>query len=314
MKTTGRGLALAVVTFAGAISGCAAGGGAMEAASPAAATGDAKGPPAAYAPPEPMASAAPEAPAAAPREPRYREELPSAKAEEQPSAKMDGEGPRKDRPGLGTEWGESRASSISMVSFDRADPSSPFATASLFYNDEEGARAMSSAGLRRLPAATFDVGGGLVSVGLRDDRGRFYSGFVTGGRDYVVGEAGRRYTIVVKNRTDLRLEVVLSVDGLDVLDGKSASFRKRGYILDPRAELEVDGFRQTLDAVAAFRFGSVRGSYAGEKYGDTRNVGVIGLAVFHEAGSTPWRWTAEEIERRRTANPFPAEFATPPGY
>jgi hypothetical protein len=308
MNTTRLGmLALAtMVTCAGALSGCAAvkgGGAAAPAVAPAApmdaraAEGYVEATPS-PAPPPPPAADAPE---------------PVAGVTAQPSRMKEEQGPRKDRPGLGTEWGETRQSSMSFVDFERADPSSPFVTASLFYNDEEGARAMASTGVRRIPGATFDAGGGLVSMGLRDEGGRFFGGFVARGHDYVVGEAGHRYTIVVKNRTDLRLEIVLSVDGLDVRDGKSAAFAKRGYILDPRAELEIDGFRQNVDEVAAFRFGSVRGSYAGQKYGDTRNVGVIGLAIFHEVGTFPGRWTADEIERRRSANPFPAEFATPPG-
>jgi hypothetical protein len=56
----------------------------------------------------------------------------------------------------------------------------------------------------------------------------------------------------------------------------------------------------------------VRGSYAGQKHGDTRNVGVIGFAFFHERGTNPWPWTREEVERRQDANPFPGQFATPP--
>jgi hypothetical protein len=221
--------------------------------------------------------------------------------------------PPEDRPGLGTQWGETRTSHISMVSFERADASSPFATAALFYNDEDGARAMSSGhGFRRTPAGMFTVANGLVSVGLRDEGRRFFSGFTAGSRSYAVGDAGHRYTIVLRNNTSSRLEVVVSVDGLDVLDGREASFDKRGYIVDPRSELEIDGFRQSVDAVAAFRFGSVRGSYAGQKTGNTRNVGVIGVALFHELGSNPVPWTAEEVQRRRDANPFPGQFASPP--
>jgi hypothetical protein len=222
--------------------------------------------------------------------------------------------PAEARPGLGTQWGETRASRISMVSFERADRGTPFATSALFYNDEEGARAMASAsGFRRTPSGMFTVANGLVAVGLRDEGRQLFSGFVSGGRNYAVGEAGHRYTIVLRNNTSFRLEVVLSVDGLDVLDGKPASFAKRGYIMDPRAELEVDGFRQSMDAVAAFRFGSVRGSYAGQKSGgDTRNVGVIGVALFNEMGTTPVPWTPDEVQKRRDANPFPGQFATPP--
>jgi hypothetical protein len=218
-----------------------------------------------------------------------------------------------DRPGLGTEWGETRSSHITTVPFVRADDSNPISTAALFYNDEEGARAMSStSGFRRTSSGSFTIAHGTVSVGLRDEGGQFLSGFVSGGRDFVVGESGHRYTIVLKNLTGQRFECVISVDGLDVLDGKAGSFKKRGYLLDPHGELEIDGFRQSLDAVAAFRFGSVRGSYANQKHGDTRNVGVIGVALFNERGTSATPWTQDEIDRRNNADPFPGRFATPP--
>lgn len=218
------------------------------------------------------------------------------------------------RPGLGTEWGETRSSRITTVPFSRADASTPFVTSALFYNDEEGARAMANAsGFQRMTSGLFRVGNGVVTVGLKDEGGSFFPGFIAGGKSNVIGEAGRRYTIVVRNLTPARFEVVLSVDGLDVLDGKPASFGKRGYLIDPNGELEVDGFRQSTEAVAAFRFGSVRDSYANQKHGETRNVGVIGLALFHERGTNPFPWTDEEVRRRQEANPFPGQFATPPG-
>jgi hypothetical protein len=217
-----------------------------------------------------------------------------------------------DRPGLGTQWGETRVSRISTVPFVRANASSPFTVASLFYNDEEGARAMANAaGFRRTSAQAFTLAGGAVAVGLRSEHGGFLSGFVAGEKSFVVGEAGQRYSIVLRNLTPQRLECVISVDGLDVLDGQAAAFTKRGYLIDPHGELEIDGFRQSMDTVAAFRFGSVRGSYAAQKHGETRNVGVIGVALFHERGTTPW--TPNEINRRQDANPFPGQFATPPG-
>lgn len=217
-----------------------------------------------------------------------------------------------DRPGLGTQWGEQRDSRITNVPFERGDAASPFATAVLYYNDEEGAKAMAnSSGFARTAAGMYPVSNGALSVGLKDENGSFLSGFTAGSKNYVVGEAGRRYTIVVRNATPFRIECVLSVDGLDVLDGKDASFTKRGYIVDPKGEIEIDGFRTSTTQVAAFRFGSVRGSYAGQKYGDTTNVGVIGLAVFNERGTEPWKWS--EIEKRHEANPFPGQFAKPPG-
>jgi hypothetical protein len=185
--------------------------------------------------------------------------------------------------------------------------------ASLFYNDEQGARSMASlSGFRRTSGGMNPVAGGALLVGLRDESGAFLNGFVAGEKSFVVGEAGRRYSIVIRNRTPNRVECVVSVDGLDVIDGRSGAFNKRGYLVQPHGELEIDGFRQSVEAVAAFRFGSVRGSYAGQKTGDTRNVGVIGLAFFHERGTNPFPFTQDEARRRQDANPFPGTFATPP--
>jgi hypothetical protein len=218
-----------------------------------------------------------------------------------------------DRPGLATQWGETRTSKITTVPFLRGDPETPFAMVSLFYNDEQGARAMANfSGFRRVSDGTQRGPGGVVTVGLRGDDGRFLSGYQAGGKNYVIGEAGARYTIVVKSNAPQRVEAVISVDGLDVLDGKPASFKKRGYLIEAGGEVAIDGFRQSTETVAAFRFGSVRDSYAEKKHGDSRNVGVIGVAVFHERGSNPHPWTVEEVDRRNDANPFPGQFATPP--
>ncbi len=217
------------------------------------------------------------------------------------------------RPGLGTAWGETRSSRITTIPFQRADSMTPFVTASLFYNDGEGARAMAGGG-PMMPQRRVDVGDGVVTVGLRDgDSGRFLTGFETAGRDYVVGEAGQRYEIVLQNNSSMRMEVVVSVDGLDVIDGRAAGFGKRGYLVDGHGTLEIDGFRQSEEAVAAFRFGSVRDAYAAnKKSADARNVGVIGVALFHERGQTPALWR-DEVRTRHDADPFPGRFATPPG-
>jgi hypothetical protein len=114
---------------------------------------------------------------------------------------------------------------------------------------------------------------------------------------------------VVRNATDARFEIVASVDGLDVIDGRPADPVRRGYLIDPHGVLAIDGFRTSDDAVAAFRFGRVADSYAAQT-GSDRNVGVIGLAIFAERGA---RWTRGELHRRDTADPFPERgYAAPP--
>src|SRR5438445_13771092 len=82
-----------------------------------------------------------------------------------------------------------------------------------------------------------------------------------------------------------RFEAVGTVDGLDVINGKSGTLDNRGYVLLPFATLEIEGFRTSTNAVAAFRFAAVADSYAAQT-GSARNVGVIGIAFFTERGDT----------------------------
>ncbi len=106
--------------------------------------------------------------------------------------------------------------------------------------------------------------------------------YVHEGRFYVMGTKGDRYAIRVRNRTGRRVEVVASVDGLDVIDGRKADYvNKRGYVLGPWQTYDIEGFRLDMGRVATFRFAAVEDSYAAQQ-GDDRNVGVIGVAFFEE--------------------------------
>ncbi|HSI04256.1 MAG: hypothetical protein ACAI38_08920 [Myxococcota bacterium] len=226
-----------------------------------------------------------------------------------------------DRPGLGTTWGETRYSAVNEVHFER-DGESPSYTAVMHYNDHRGASALAGYSTSSRSAA---IGlGSALTMSVRDEYGNNLSAVRGNGRTVAVGENGQRYTIVVDNNTNERFEVVLSVDGLDVLDGREAAYGKRGYLIEPYGHLEVEGFRQSDDAVAAFRFGSVRDSYAA-RTGQGRNVGVIGAAAFGERGYrarllayqerlNAIRYQGGEVERRRNADPFPGRYATPPQW
>lgn len=105
--------------------------------------------------------------------------------------------------------------------------------------------------------------------------------FFHGGESYVMGALGERYTLRVLNRTGRRIEAVASVDGRDVVDGRSADASKRGYIVPAWGSVDIDGWRLSRAQVAAFRFSSVADSYAA-RTGTAREVGVIGVAVFPE--------------------------------
>lgn len=113
----------------------------------------------------------------------------------------------------------------------------------------------------------------LPTYGLRD-------------RFYVQGNVGERYTIRVTNPTPNRVEAVVTVDGLDVIDGENGDLRKRGYVVPAYGDVRIEGFRTSQADVATFRFSSVGESYAGRK-GKARNVGVIAVAIFEEQAPEP---------------------------
>jgi hypothetical protein len=152
------------------------------------------------------------------------------------------------------------------------------------------------------------------SVVLEDEHGRALPTFQHRGGTWVLGQQGRRYAVHVRNHGGQRVEVVVSVDGRDVVDGRPSALGKRGYLVDPYGEVVIDGFRLSRQAVAAFRFSSVARSYAA-RMGDARDVGVIGVAVFPErapAPPPPWSGRSDGWgEGRASSEPAPAEAGAP---
>ncbi len=208
----------------------------------------------------------------------------------------------EERPGLATGFGESISSPWNRQSFVRAS-SKPAGTGVVYYNNREGIDAMSGGKRKGAPMQT--AAGGMIEWGIKGGFGFLpvYESWYQS-RRFVVGRRDANYSIVLKNRCKSRLEVVLSVDGLDVIDGKPAAFSKRGYVIAPGETLEVKGWRTGPDSVARFKFSSVAGSYANLSRGEHRNVGVIGMAVFGEKGVDPWTWMPAEIKTRGDATPF----------
>lgn len=214
---------------------------------------------------------------------------------------------RNERPGLGTKFGERRSSDVVQRRFVRT-AEQPFAQVAIHYNNLAGIQQQAAFRGNSMQELRARTQGGGISISLLDESGRLLQGGNGAGRTYVVGRDNQRYTIQIRNDSGGRFEVVSSVDGLDVVDGLPANYSKRGYIVSPYSTLEIEGFRTSLESVAAFRFGAVSSSYAAKTSGD-RNVGVIGFAFFAEQGS---EWTSDEIRRRETANPFPGGFSRPP--
>src|SRR5690606_19928833 len=134
------------------------------------------------------------------------------------------------RPGLATQWGERRDSSVQEVSFVR-DDTSPFAVLSFHYDDDEGVTYKTGRDADDALPGVFSVRGGAIEVSIVSPNDRPLPQLQARGKTYIVGDSDDRYAIRLTNFTRERYEVVASVDGLDVLTGTEAHYQKRGYIL-----------------------------------------------------------------------------------
>ncbi|MFV8756259.1 hypothetical protein ACNOYE_37410 [Nannocystaceae bacterium ST9] len=209
------------------------------------------------------------------------------------------------RPGLGTAYGETRSSSVDTVSFRRADRNTPDVVFSIHYDDVAGVREVARGQRTRAWSDEARLRQGDLTFALLDEAGDVLPAASVGSQLYAIGAPETRYGLAVANDSNTTYEVVLSVDGLDVIDGRPAGFDKRGYVIDPFSSVVIDGWRTSEDTVAAFRFSSIEDSYA-DRTGESRNIGVIGAAFFREAPRHWEDWRApEDTRRRETADPFP---------
>ena len=134
------------------------------------------------------------------------------------------------------------------------------------------------------PAAAL---GGLADLSVYDrNEGRPLPVYWHEGRAWVVGKPGNEYQLNVRSRQGEELLAVLSVDGVNVITGETASAQQSGYVLAPGRALEVKGWRKDLSRTAAFYFTPLADSYAA-RTGRPDNVGAIGVALFRKKRPEP---------------------------
>lgn len=101
------------------------------------------------------------------------------------------------------------------------------------------------------------------------------------GEYWVAGTPGAKYSVAVANAAGRRVLAVMSVDGVNVLNGQTAGIDQAGYVFSAYQRYEVTGWRKSNQDVAAFEFVASPASYAA-RTGRPANVGVIGVALFNE--------------------------------
>ena len=144
--------------------------------------------------------------------------------------------------------------------------------------------------------------GSLVEVSVIDrDTGAVLPAHRHGGKLYIAGVPGHRYSVRLDNRTSSRVLTVLSVDGVNAITGQTANPNQSGYVLDAWQSTEVEGWRKNMSEIAQFNFTALDDSYAA-RTGRPANVGVIGVAVFREKAPV-WRERDDRISMREAESP-----------
>jgi len=127
------------------------------------------------------------------------------------------------------------------------------------------------------------------------------------GAIWIEGREGNNYTIDLSNRSNRRALFILSVDGLDVLEGKPAGLESQGYVIPAGQTISVPGWKVNDQQAAEFYFSRSRESYVNSIGGSTTNTGVIGAMVFQEYIDMSG-WSTTNITRNHDTNISPIPY------
>jgi len=100
---------------------------------------------------------------------------------------------------------------------------------------------------------------------------------------YAEAYKGDHYRIVVRNKLNRRIGVVIAVDGRNIISGQKSWLKntERMYIIDAYATSEFSGWRSAQDKINRFYFTDVPDSYAAA-FGDESAMGVIAVTAYPE--------------------------------
>lgn len=172
---------------------------------------------------------------------------------------------------LGTKWGDDVSSYVQQVNLKRLS-NHPIDETQVRY----AAKQFSGRSINSISLAA-----GKISFSVLDDRGQHLALYREGKNYFLSGNDGQSYQLHYRNSSAQTFEVVASVDGLDVLDGRQASRQKSGYVLRPYSSISIEGFRKSHASVASFTFSSPQQSYAANSaQGSIKNTGIIGTVIY----------------------------------
>jgi hypothetical protein len=130
--------------------------------------------------------------------------------------------------------------------------------------------------------------GNTIEVSIVSDNGQYLPFYPlkshpTMKKAYAEAIKGDHYRIIVRNKLNRRVGVVVAVDGRNIISGQKSWLKnnERMYILDPYATSEYSGWRTAQDKINRFYFTDVPDSYAAA-FGDESAMGVIAVVAYPE--------------------------------
>ena len=112
--------------------------------------------------------------------------------------------------------------------------------------------------------------------------GRPLAEYYARGRTYVEALQGAEYELRVRNSSQYRVAVALSVDGLNSIDARHTSaWNASKWVIEPYQTITISGWQMSSERARRFYFTNERDSY-GAKLGQTANLGVISAVFFKE--------------------------------
>lgn len=168
---------------------------------------------------------------------------------------------------LGIQRGDDMYSQVHTVNLKRLNKT-PISLTEVFYAERPRGKT--------IQAISLDAGKVTFSIQTEDHQGVLYH---DAGNYYFSAKVGQVYRLIYHNNSSNTYEIVASVDGLDVINGQSASQYHPGHILQPRSEITIEGFRKDNSTIATFVFSKPEVA-ANNPIGTEQNIGVIATAIY----------------------------------
>lgn len=111
-------------------------------------------------------------------------------------------------------------------------------------------------------------------------------------RHYFEAFAGRNYSVVLRNNSGRRIGVLLTVDGLNVVNGEVTRLASDEpmYVLGPWESATIRGWRSSMDEVRRFVFVDEKRSYASRTGQANSDMGWIRVLAFREQQPVAYFW------------------------